>query len=101
MSAPSSNPAWDHAPLLGHNLVRLLYMDKAGTDANASTLWVGAVLAPHAQGIERTFRCEVGKAAPDGTCRNPGRADNGRDTAVASQTGFCDSQQAALWQYYS
>ena len=71
-------------------------MDKAGTDANASTLWVAAVLAPHAQGIERTFRCEVGKAAPDGTRRNPGRADDGRDTAVAGQAGFCGSQKVAL-----
>jgi hypothetical protein len=52
--------------------------------------------APHAQGIERTFRCEVGKAAPDGTRRNPGRADDGRDTAVAGQAGFCGSQKVAL-----
>ena len=50
----------------------------------------------HAQGITQTCRCEVGKNPPDGTCRNPGRADDGRDAAVADQAGFSGSQQAAL-----
>ena len=44
MNAYPGNPAWERAPLLGHNLVRLLYLDEAGSDRGASTLIVAGVL---------------------------------------------------------
>ena len=34
----------DRAPLLGHNLVRLLYLDEAGTDGRATHMCVAGVL---------------------------------------------------------
>ena len=44
MNACLGKPAWERAPLLGHNLVRLLYLDEAGTDRGASTLVVAGIL---------------------------------------------------------
>ena len=44
MSAPVSAAGPVRAPLLGHNLVRLLYLDEAGTDAKAPMMCVAGVL---------------------------------------------------------
>lgn len=54
-------------PLLGHNLVRLLYLDEAGTDHGASTLLVAGVLV-HGDfewpEIDRRIRALIEKYIP-------------------------------------
>jgi hypothetical protein len=44
VSAESSCIGSERAPLLGHNLVRLLYLDEAGSDHRASSLVVAGIL---------------------------------------------------------
>jgi uncharacterized protein DUF3800 len=44
VNAPFAHPERNRAPLLGQNLVRLLYLDEAGTDFKVSHLCVAGVL---------------------------------------------------------
>jgi hypothetical protein len=44
VSAPLAHFGSGHAPLLGHNLVRLVYLDEGGTDFKAPVLSVAGVL---------------------------------------------------------
>jgi hypothetical protein len=67
MSAARSRPDTGHAPLLGHNLVRLLYLDEAGTDQGAPIMTVSGVLVHGDQQwpeVDRRLRALIEKYIP-------------------------------------
>lgn len=80
MSAVLSAAGPVRAPLLGHNLVRLLYLDEAGTDAKAPFMCVAGVLVHGDRQwpeIDRRFRELLAKYVPEDDL--PGRAFHATD----------------------